>query len=715
MKTKNSVLFSGALLAALLVIAIIACNRTFDAPPPYAPPGNIQANTTIKALKAMHKSGNYDSVSTDIVISGIVVADDESGNIYKEIFLQDSTGGICVLLNRSYLYGDYPAGRELYIKCKGLWLSDYGKCIQLGYIDRTVPSNPASTGIPSSLFDNYLVKGTLGNTVTPKIVTIAQLNNAATAANSNPSSDALQSTLIQIATAQFSDVGLIYADTSANKLNVSRTIADCSGATTVAYTSGYADFAGVLLPAGGGSITAVYIPYNKTSELLIRDTSDVKFTGARCNGTGGGTGTGNNTVITVAQLRAMYSSANVTVGNYVVRGVVISDVANKNLATGNVVIQNAGSGITLYFGSDPNPTINVGDSIEVNITGGTLQSYQGALEVSLNSSTPITKLATGVTVTPVTLTAAQINSQIANVEYTLVKIVGTTVPAGTYSGNKTLTDATGTLTLYTASAATFAGETLPTVSSDWVGYPSRFNSSVEFQIRNLKDVTNSTSGGGTTPPPSSGNGIDLGSTSPLTLNFDDIANGLPAGVAVYNSATSSSLGTAATFGTAKASWAATGAGFKNLASATDLSVSSAQADQDASTNRAIGVRQTGTAGTGGDPGASFVFQLDNTTGKTNLVLSFLLQSLDNSVGRTITWTVDYATGDNPTSFTAITTSPATLQTNPTWGSTAVTANLPSALNNQSGKVWIRISTLTASTGSSTRPTTAIDDVKFSWQ
>jgi hypothetical protein len=280
---RNSLLLSITLLTTLLFVVIVACNRKFDAPPAYATP-NITANTTIKALKAMHTSGGYDSIGTDIIIRGIVVGDDKSGNIYKAIYLQDSTGGICVSLNRSYLYGDYPVGRELYIKCKGLWLSEYGKNIQLGYIDKSIPNNPASAGIPSSLFDNFLIKGTLANTVTPRVVTIAQLNAAAARANSNPASDTLQNTLIQIKNVQFQSPGLIYADTSANKLSVSRTIMDCGGTTSVTYSSGYANFAGAPTPSGNGNITAIYIPYKSTSELLVRDTTDVKFTGSRCSG-----------------------------------------------------------------------------------------------------------------------------------------------------------------------------------------------------------------------------------------------------------------------------------------------------------------------------------------------------------------------------------------------------------------------------------------------
>jgi hypothetical protein len=44
----------------------------------------------------------------------------------------------------------------------------------------------------------------------------------------------------------------------------------------------------------------------------------------------------------------------------------------------------------------------------------------------------------------------------------------------------------------------------------------------------------------------------------------------------------------------------------------------------------------------------------------------------------------------------------------------VTVNFGSSLNNISQKVWIRIATLAATTGSGNRPSTAIDDLQLSW-
>ena len=78
----------------MISFVVSSCNKKFDEPPLGTDP-NITANLTIKDLKAMYSSiGNFQKVNDDKVISGIVIADDRSGNFYKQIIIQDETGGI---------------------------------------------------------------------------------------------------------------------------------------------------------------------------------------------------------------------------------------------------------------------------------------------------------------------------------------------------------------------------------------------------------------------------------------------------------------------------------------------------------------------------------------------------------------------------------------------------------------------------------------------
>src|SRR5689334_14604583 len=98
--TKTEKIFMALTLIASIVFASISisCNKKFDEPPAYVAP-NIVADLTIRDLKAMHTTGKFEQITIDKTISGIVIADDRSGQFYKTIVIQDSTGGISVKLD----------------------------------------------------------------------------------------------------------------------------------------------------------------------------------------------------------------------------------------------------------------------------------------------------------------------------------------------------------------------------------------------------------------------------------------------------------------------------------------------------------------------------------------------------------------------------------------------------------------------------------------
>ncbi len=188
-----------------------------------------------------------------------------------------------------------------------------------------------------------------------------------------------------------------------------------------------------------------------------------------------------------------------------------------------------------------------------------------------------------------------------------------------------------------------------------------------------------------------------------TQDFNSIGTALPSGWAVETGATASSLGTAATFNTSAATWSATTGQFANFASA---SIGSG-GTQATATDRALGVRQTGSFG---DPGASFTFNF-NSTGDTLSAISLDLMML-NVQTRSTTWSVQYATGASPTSFTTA----GTYADPGAFGTTTFTtfsAGDLLALSNQSS-AWIRIVALSASTGSNNRDTFGIDNFSMTF-
>jgi len=706
MKNKSLLFFGSILTAFLAAFVITSCNKKFDEPPVYTDPG-VTANTTIKQLRALSTGyGVFNEITTDIIISGQVVANDKSGNIYKEIYIQDTTAGIALQLDATGLYNSYPLGREVFVVCKGLYVANESGMIKL-CVRAVINGAPSVSGIPGILIDNYVKRGKLGTPPAPKVVTIAQLNND------------FQSMLIQLENYQVTsaDMGKTFADTSTSKATQNINTQSCAGASSniIVRTSGYANFAGQRLPQGNGTLTAIYTVFasnagfnsNPTKQLIIRDTSDMKFYGSRC-------GQGPTTLINTADVRALYTGSAVAApANRRITGIVISDRVGANGQAQNLVLQqgNGLAGVVVRF--EAAHSFNVGDSIDVNITGATIDKFSGVTQVATLPLANAIVISSGKTITPRVTTNALINTNIDTWESTLVTLSNVTITAGVSgtwgsNGNTTITDASGTITHFTRSGATFQNTAYPTGTvTTLTAIVSRFNTTNQIGIRNLTDIVGGTGTGGG----GSSTTISLGSTSPFLLNFNNIGSGLPNGVKVYTASTASALGTAATFTSALGSWANFSVGFKNFASATGLTATSDQAAQDAATNRALGVRQTSSAGY--DPGASFVFEIDNTTGKTNIQLQFLLQSLDNSIGRTTTWTVDYALGDNPTTFTAATPT-GTMTTSPTFGSNTINVNFGGALDNKSQKVWIRIVTLSGTTGTGNRPSTAIDDFRLSW-
>jgi len=420
----------------------------------------------------------------------------------------------------------------------------------------------------------------------------------------------------------------------------------------------------------------------------------------------------------IDELRSLYAGS-VTyapIGKRIT-GIVISDRSTNNLNNQNIYIQqgNGLAGICIRFTAAH--SFDLGDSINVNVTGQELSEFNGLLQLNNVPLAYATRVATGKAITPRTATFAAIQTNFRAWESTLVRIVNITSlvggTSGRWGGSVTMTDATGTLISFTSTTATFASNSFPSTADSFVGYLTPFNTTRQIAFRNLSDVV-----AGAGPPPGS-SGLPL-TNSPYVQNFDGIATGLPQGISVKIGASSSSLGTAdmpfypATGLGSPTAWNQTSAGLKNFASHTGMTSTSDAAVQGAHPNRALGIRQT--SATGYDPGASYVLLLNNTTGKTNFQLTFLLQSLDYTPGgRTTAWSVQYGVGDAPTSFTTVTSSPATLSTNlGTFSSTPVTVNFGSSLNNISQKVWIRVVTLAATTGSGNRPSTAIDDLQLSW-
>jgi hypothetical protein len=194
-------------------------------------------------------------------------------------------------------------------------------------------------------------------------------------------------------------------------------------------------------------------------------------------------------------------------------------------------------------------------------------------------------------------------------------------------------------------------------------------------------------------------------------NFDAIGSGLPAGWTVRTNATATTLGTITTnYNAAGNSWGDSRGEFRNCASTsnsgTNFNGNESTTVQTNCLNRALAIRQTSAFG---DPGAAFVLQIANTIGLSNLTLSVDLCTLKTN-GNITTWTIQYAAGDSPASFTTL----GYYTNSTTFGATTETYNLGTNANNQSSNVWVRIVALSAAVGSGNRDTFGVDNFSLSW-
>ena len=348
-------------------------------------------------------------------------------------------------------------------------MSKYAATPQLGYIP---DGTGAISNIPGSLVGNFIIKANYPNTVVPETVTLTQLNNTATFSY-------YVNRLVTIDNAEFTsaDMGKPYADPAAIASGTSRYVEECSSTKTIQLrSSGYANFQPLLTPLGKGKITGIFTLNNNSAQLVIRDTTDVKFAGLRCNGS-----TGVIPLVSIDSIRKL--GIGIKLGEYKIKGVVISSADSGNLSKGNMVIQDGNKGITIYFGSTVVVPYKPGDSVIVDVTSDSLINYRGTIEIKGAALSSVTKVGTG-TIIPKLLTIAQLNANFANYEGTLVQVVNASITGGgTYSGSKTFTDASGTMILYTATAASFASQSVPTTPKSFTGIASYYFTTTQLQIR----------------------------------------------------------------------------------------------------------------------------------------------------------------------------------------------------------------------------------------
>ncbi|MBQ9476667.1 MAG: hypothetical protein IJU63_02640 [Bacteroidales bacterium] len=176
------------LLFAASLLLLASCEEwepvlafKYDAPAP-EPVVTMTPTHTIAQLCKMYDGAPL-RITQSLIISGVVVSDDQPGNFYKTLYIQDETGGIEVKIGRNSLYNLYRPGQTLFVQCNELCLGMYGfksgtyggqGMIQIGATDPTGEYETSYLESPL-LVDAHVFKGAQGPLVNPIVPTEAQL------------------------------------------------------------------------------------------------------------------------------------------------------------------------------------------------------------------------------------------------------------------------------------------------------------------------------------------------------------------------------------------------------------------------------------------------------------------------------------------------------------------------------------------------------------
>ena len=464
----------------LLLLSFAAClkqsNEWPDTQP--APDPALPVNYTLQQLNALYPAEGVPLLlDSDWIVAVVIRANDASGNFFQQLILEDSTAGISLLLDENNLDARFPVGQKLYIRLKGLYLGNDHGTLQLGALPATDNAGLMQvSALQAKDFAGHIVTTNVSITMPATTVSMAYL--------SEPRRE-LINRLIIIENVEIAnpEQDRQYAERTA-ATNIS--IRDCQDVRIWLRTSNYASFQAYSTPYGKGSITAVYTVYGGTGQLIIRDTNDMKMGVIRCDGST----RQQPEPMSIQALRKLYAGKDTLPGHVAISGVVTSDAVNRNFGAGNIIVQDGGSAVMIYFGSQAVDLPDLGDSVVIHLSGAVLTRYNGVLELKNIRSGQVSVLAKNRSVMPLSVTLAEVSKRFAELESVLVKIVGAKLTSsGNYGGGKTLKDATGTIILYTSNSAAFANTPVPTITKTFQGIVTPYDTTKELKIRNpLLDV-----------------------------------------------------------------------------------------------------------------------------------------------------------------------------------------------------------------------------------
>ena len=266
------------LLLAFMSVGMVGCQDEFDAPGIKVPEATMTPNATILEVKTKYWSDETNYIDTiglnengeRIIVSGRVVSSDMTGNIYKNLVIQDETAALTLSINQSGLYNKYRVGQEIVLDVTGMYIGKYSGLQQLGFPEYAEGYGWQATFMPYEFFQMHSELNGL-----PEPSKVDTLTVTLSSLPTNPEGlRKYQSQLVRLNNVHFDGGGnLSYTD--AHKENANRTLIDAEGNTIIVRNSGYATFWSQKLPEGNGDVVGILSYFSSSGwQLLLRSTND---------------------------------------------------------------------------------------------------------------------------------------------------------------------------------------------------------------------------------------------------------------------------------------------------------------------------------------------------------------------------------------------------------------------------------------------------------
>lgn len=210
-------------------------------------------------------SDGVKEITDDWQLQVVVNGNDEGGNLYKQISVQDPTGAIIVGINGSNLYPYMPVGQQLLINLKGLYIGGYRKQAQIGALYRDGIGR-----MDTDVWEQH-VRLLKPGEIEAKVDTVDFDENA--------DKYALSGRIVRLSGVTISGEGTQVLAPEDGSVTLTSNCANRlinNKSSLVLRTSSYSKFANRAIPKGKVDVYGVCTRFNNTWQILMRTESDLQ-------------------------------------------------------------------------------------------------------------------------------------------------------------------------------------------------------------------------------------------------------------------------------------------------------------------------------------------------------------------------------------------------------------------------------------------------------